>query len=391
VITQNEAYEIMMARARTLDSEQVGLSESLGRVLAEDVRSDIDMPPFIKSAMDGYACRRVDLKNDLNVVEVIKAGQAPEKAIGPGQCSKIMTGSMVPEGADCVFMVEHTEKVGADTVRFSADSTRDNICLKGEDIQLGEVVLNAGALLEPQHVALLASVGCVTPQVVRRPRVGIISTGDELVEPDIKPDLSQIRTSNSHQLTAQVRRTGAIPTYYGIARDTVESLDATLKNAISESDVVLLSGGVSMGDLDLVPGIMKANGLEILFDEIAVQPGKPTTFAVSDDIYCVGLPGNPVAAFTQFEHLVKPLVYRLMGHDHRPIDFRLPMARRHTRKRAVRESWFLATVTADGAVMPCEFHGSAHVSALCEADALATMPAGVASLDEGALVTVRTL
>ena len=391
MISQSEAHDIMMARARTLESESVGLDAALNRVLAEDVRSDMNMPPFVKSAMDGYACRRDDLAKHLNVIEYLKAGEVPRKTVGAGECSKVMTGGMLPDGADCVVMVEKSEELGGDTVRFTTDSTPDNFCLMGEDIQEGEVVLTAGTLLRPQHIAMLASVGCVQPQVARQPRVGVIATGDELVEPEVTPDISQIRTSNSHQLVAQVRTAHAIPTYYGIARDTEASLDATLKKAMSESDIVLLSGGVSMGDFDLVPGIMKANGLEILFDEIAVQPGKPTTFAVSEDMYCVGLPGNPVATFTQFEHLVKPLIHRLMGHDHRPLNLRLPMARKHTRRRAVRESWFLAKITGEGAVLPCEFHGSAHVSAMCEADVLATMPVGVASLDDGELVTVRTL
>jgi molybdopterin molybdotransferase len=251
--------------------------------------------------------------------------------------------------------------------------------------------MSTGTRLRPQDIAMLASVGCVSPQVARKPRVGIIATGDELVEPDVIPDISQIRSSNSHQLLAQVLASDAIPAYYGIARDTDESLDATLKSAMADSDVVMLSGGVSMGDFDLVPGIMKANGLKILFDEIAIQPGKPTTFSVSDDTWCIGLPGNPVAAFSQFELLVKPFLYRLMGHDYSPPNLRLPMARTHARQRFVRESWFPAMITADGTVLPCEFHGSAHVESLCEADCLGTMPAGVASLEEGALVSIRLI
>lgn len=392
MITQKEACEIMMAQARALESEPVGLDEALNRVLAgEDIRSDMDMPPFIKSAMDGYACRREDLDNSLRVVETLKAGAEPQKKIGPNECSKIMTGGMVPEGADCVIMVEQTEELDATTIRFTAETTRDNICLKGEDIQTGDVVLSPGIRLRPQHIAMLASVGCVRPQVARKPRVAIIATGDELVEPDVKPKISQIRTSNSHQLMAQVLTADSIPTYYGIALDTEESVDATLKKAMAENDVVILSGGVSMGDLDFVPAIMKANGFKILFEEIAIQPGKPTTFGVSEAAFAVGLPGNPVATFTQFELLVKPFLYRLMGHDYRPPNIRLPMARTHTRKRAIRESWFPAQITPEGTILPCEFHGSAHVNSLCEADALATMPAGVASLDEGELVSVRML
>lgn len=389
MITQQEAYELMIKQARKLGSETVGLEEAVNRVLAEDARSDMNMPPYIKSAMDGFACRREDLGQRLEVVEVLKAGQIPVRTIGSGECAKIMTGGMVPEGADCVIMIEKTRPVDTSSIEFIGESTTDNVCLIGEDIREGEVVVTAGTRLKPQHIAMLASVGCVLPNVSRKPRVAIIATGDELVEPGVKPDISQIRSSNSHQLLAQVLGAGAIPRYYGIARDTDESLDATLKLAVSECDVVMLSGGVSMGDFDLVPGIMKANGFNILFDEIAVQPGKPTTFAVSERVWCVGLPGNPVATFSQFELLVKPFLYRLMGHEFKPPMLLLPMAKTHTRERFARESWFPAKITPEGAVLPCEFHGSAHVDSLCEADCLGTMPAGIASLSEGEKVFVR--
>jgi len=391
MITQQEAYATMMAQVRNLKSEQVGLDQALHRILAEDVRADMDMPPFIKSAMDGYACRRADLTNQLQVIETVKAGTAPERVIKENQCTKIMTGGMVPEGADCVIIVEETEAIDDRTIRFTAASTRDNVCQKGEDMQVGDIVLTAGTRLKPQHIAMAASVGCVSPTVTRQPRVGIISTGDELVEPEIKPDISQIRTSNSHQLVAQVWGADSIPTYYGIAQDNVESLDATLKQAMNANDVVLLSGGVSMGEFDLVPGIMQSNGFEILFDEIAIQPGKPTTFAVAPETYCVGLPGSPVATFSQFEQLVKPFLYRLMGHEYQPPNIFLPMANAHTRARARREGWFPARISDEGTVLPCEFHGSAHVDALCEADCLATMPAGIDSLEAGSLVRVLLL
>ncbi len=381
----------MMGRARPLGSERVGLPEALNRVLAEDVCSDMDMPPFVKAAMDGYACRREDLAKDLQLVETVKAGEVPQKNVGPGQCTKIMTGGMVPEGADCVIMVEKTETPTEDTVRFTGESTRDNICLKGEDIRTGDVVARKGTRLRPAHIAMLASVGCARPEVARRPRVGIIATGDELVEPEVTPDVSQIRTSNSVQLVAQVQTADALPTYYGIAKDTDESLDATLKKAMAENDVVLLSGGVSMGDFDLVPGIMKANGIDILFDEIAVKPGKPTTFGVAPGCYCVGLPGNPVATFTQFELLVKPFLYKLMGLDFRPPNLLLPLAQAVTRKRAERESWIPVRITAEGKVEACKFHGSAHVEALCQADGLTSIPDGVNALEAGTLVTVRPL
>jgi len=386
-----EAYEIVMNSARTLEAERVDITRAVHRVLAEDVASDMDMPPFDKSAMDGYACRREDLANDLTVVETIQAGRAPTKPIGALECAKIMTGAPVPEGAECVIMVEHTASAAENKVRFTGKHTQDNICLRGEDIRAGDVVLRKGSRLAAQHIAVLATVGSTEPPVIRQPKVGVIATGDELVEPHITPDASQIRTSNSYQLCAQVATVPAIPTYYGIVRDTEQALDSALSTALAENDVVLMSGGVSMGDFDFVPGVMKKNGLEILFDAIAMKPGKPTTFGVSPQKYSIGLPGNPVSTFIQFEILVKPFLFKLMGHEFRPIETVLPLARTITRKRTKRESWIPVRMTEDGRVRANDYHGSAHINALCDADGLIVVPIGVASIEEGTLVRVRPI
>ncbi|GAI98070.1 unnamed protein product, partial [marine sediment metagenome] len=190
-----KAYEIVIGSACRLGVERVAISDNsaLNRVLAEAVVSDIDMPPFNKSAMDGFACRRADLANELAITETIPAGSLPTKAIGPGQCARIMTGAVVPEGADCVIMVEYTENSGANRIRFTGTHTTDNICLKAEDIKKGDVVLQPGQIIKAQHIAVLASSGCVKPLVSLQPRVGIIATGDELVEPDKQPTACQIR------------------------------------------------------------------------------------------------------------------------------------------------------------------------------------------------------
>ena len=391
MIPFEKAYEIVLGRARDLDTEEVVLHDALHRILADDVRSDIDMPPFNKSAMDGYACRRCDLEHELTVAETIQAGTPPTKAIGDRQCAKIMTGAMLPEGADCVIMIEFTEEVRGGVVRFTASSTRDNICRKSEDIHAGEVVLRKGTRIGPQHIAVLATVGCVRPKVHRKARVGIIATGDELVEPCERPGPSQIRSSNSYQLYAQVLAADAAPTYYGIARDTENEIDAALKRAIAQNDVVLISGGVSKGDYDFVPGVMQRNGIEILFDSIAMKPGKPTTFGVSPEIYCFGLPGNPVSTFIQFEILVKPFLYKLMGHDFHAPHSVLPLAERIVPERTERETWVPVKITPDGRVAPREYHGSAHINALCQADGLIIIPIGSGALEEGTLVRVRLL
>jgi molybdopterin molybdotransferase len=188
-----------------------------------------------------------------------------------------------------------------------------------------------------------------------------------------------------------VKTIGAIPTYYGIAKDTEEAIDGMLKRAIKENDVVLLSGGVSMGDFDLVPKVMQKNGIEILFDSIAMKPGKPTTFGVSPETYCFGLPGNPVSTFIQLELLIKPFLCAIMGHRFQVAYSMLPLAESITRERTDRESWIPVRITEQDTVRAIEYHGSAHINALCQADGLIVAPAGVASLKKGTLVRVRPI
>ncbi len=389
--TFENALETVLEAARPLDSERVPVEEALGRVLAEDVRSDLDMPPFDKSAMDGYACRRADLKKELTVVEWIPAGYTPTRTIGPGQCAKIMTGAVVPEGADCVVMVEYTETPTPKTMRFTATDTRNNICMLGEDMRKGDRVLEKGTMIAPQHVAVLASVGAARPAVSRRPTVGVIATGDELVEPSAKPAPSQIRNSNSCQLCAQLTRAGVLPRYRGIAKDTEDATERMLTRAMAESDVVLFSGGVSMGDLDLVPGIMRKCGVNLVFEEIAVKPGRPTVFGIADSAICFGLPGNPVSTFILFEILIKPFLYRMMGHDFRPPEIPATLARPVRNKRGNRCSWIPVRLDRDGTATPVEYHGSAHVAALCPANGLISVPVGTTEIREGTEVHVRRI
>jgi len=386
-----QALKIVLDAARPLDGERVAIDQALNRILAEDVKSDVDMPPFDKSAMDGYACRRTDLGRELTIIETIPAGSAPTKSIGENQCAKIMTGAMVPPGADCVIMQEFTENPTAQTVRFTGKTTADNICFKAEDVRAGDIVVSKGTRLGAEHVALLASVGCVQPLVTRKPKVGIIATGDELVEPAEKPTGSQIRNSNSYQLVAQTVQAGSLPHYYGIASDTEQAIDTMFKKAVAETDVILLSGGVSVGEFDLVPGILKKNNIKLAFEKIAIKPGKPTVFGASDQVFCFGLPGNPVSTFVIFEILVKPFLYKMMGYDYKPRV--LPMRLENTilRKRPDRESWMPVAFTGNGAVRPIEYHGSAHIAALGSADGLISVPAEVTELKEGTIVNVRPI
>ncbi|MHC4691548.1 MAG: molybdopterin molybdotransferase MoeA [Planctomycetota bacterium] len=387
----DDAFKIVMDSARHLGTERVDIEYALNRVLTEDIASDMDLPPFNKSAMDGFACRRAELDNELTVIETIPAGYIPKKAIGKNECSKIMTGAVVPEGADCVIMVEYTEKTADNKIRFTGGKTTDNICLKGEDIKKGEVVVRSGIRILAQHIAVLASLGCSEPLVSVQPRVGIIATGSELVDPGQKPSACQIRNSNAFQLAAQVTNSAGIATNYGIAADTEEAIDSMFKKGAAENDVLIFSGGVSMGDYDLVPGILEKNNVRLLFEKVAVKPGRPTVFGVSNEIFCFGLPGNPVSTFIIFELFVKPFLFKMMGHNYTPVVSYGQLEKTITNKKTERDSWLPVAFTEKNKVAIVEYHGSAHINALSEADGLLCIPTGVAELKEGTTVAVRQI
>jgi len=386
-----DAMRTVQGQAGFLGSERVSLEEAVDRILAEDIRSDIDMPPFDKSAMDGYACRREDLAEVLSVIEIIPAGQAPTRQVGRGECAQIMTGAGVPEGADCVVPVEVTESAGEGTVRFTGGDLRDNICRRAEDIREGDILLRNGERITPQAVAVLATVGATTPLVARRPLVAVMATGNELVEPDMKPGTAQIRNSNGHQLREQVIKAGAMPRYLGIARDTEEDLNRMIGDAVSANDVILLSGGVSMGKFDLVPGVLEKNGFDLLFSKIAVKPGKPTVFGVGSNTFCFGLPGNPVSTFVIFEIIVKPFLLKLMGHDYRPFVVPLRLAETVRRRKSNRDQWMPVERVGLDAVRAIEYHGSAHLNAMTEAEGLICMPRGSTEIEKGSIVNVRPI
>lgn len=371
--------------------ETVPLDQAVGRVLASDIHSDMDMPPFDKSAMDGFACARADLGNSLAVVETIAAGKLPTLALQSGQCARIMTGACVPAGADVVFKFEDSETAADGTVRYVGTERPHHICLKGEDVAAGQKVLDAGTRLNVRHVAILASVGCAVVPVYKRPVIGILATGDELVEPSATPGDGQIRNSNAWQLQAQVARAGAIPVMLGTASDTRESLHAHIAQALGQCDMLLMTGGVSMGDFDLVPTVLQELGATILFDSVWMKPGKPTTFALrgSFPVWC--LPGNPVSTFVVFELFVSRFIAGWMGASSFPPDPSLLLEQTITRKKADRLEWVPVSLTQTGGIVPVEYHGSAHFYAIGSAFGLIAIPQGVTSLEHGQRITVRQI
>jgi molybdopterin molybdotransferase len=391
MIKLDDALQIVLGSARPLGSERVELGNARNRVLAEDVASDMDMPPFDKALRDGYACRRADLGHALTVIETIPAGVPPTREVGPNQCAKIMTGAAVPRGADCVVMIEQTEPAGEDAIRFTGEWTPDHISRRGEDVERGQVVLKKGARLGAPQVAVLASVGAVRPLVAKRPRAAVIASGSEIVPPAVRPGPSQIRNSNGPQLLAQLAAAGAEARDYGIVRDSAADIDRVLKAALAENDVVIVSGGVSVGDFDLIPAALRQDGVNLLFEKVAVKPGKPTVFGLREQTYCFGLPGNPVSTFVIFELLVKPLLYRLMGCDYVPFTVEMYLDEGLVRQDTDRQSWIPVRRTSATTVRAVDYHGSAHIPALCEADGLINMEIGVASLAKAAPVCVRLL
>ena len=318
MISVRQALEISLQQTTRLPNETIPLLESRGRILAEDVASDVDMPPFPRSTMDGYAIRSEDVRHTparLQVVGTIPAGTYPNFSLRAMQAAKIMTGAPLPPGADAVQMVEKTRPLeeGAGVAILESVAAGHNVSPMGSETRRGDIVLPAGTFITPGVMGLLASVGKNLVSVFCAPSVGILSTGDELVDVTAQPALGQIRNSNSFTLYAQVQQAGGIPTLLGIANDTKESLHAGIDEGL-QFDLFLATGGVSMGDLDLVEDVFAEFHLEVFFDKIAMKPGKPVVMARSPRGGLVlGLPGNPVSATTVFEVLVRPVMRKMMG------------------------------------------------------------------------------
>lgn len=385
------ALDLILSAALPLPAETVELRQSLNRVLAQDVFYDTDMPPFNKSAMDGYACRRADLNNELEIIETLFAGKLPEKKLRENQCYKIMTGAVVPEEADCVFRKEDAEIMEPNMVVCKNPSTGNNICYRGEDIKRGEKILDNSIYITSRHLPLLAGAGVVTPLVFSRPEVAVFATGTELVEPCIKPLSFQIRNSNSSQLIAQLSEININSQYGGIIKDDEPALTEIIDGALKKYQVIILTGGVSVGEFDLIPEVLLKLGYSILISATAIQPGKPMVFARKGDKYCFGLSGNPVSSFVQVELYVKPFLMAMMGHSVQPVQQKFPLGKELRRKNDDRLQFIPCILTPEINVIPVEFHGSAHINALAEATHLLELPRGVKTITKGELVNVRSI
>ncbi len=324
MIGLKEALDILLNNVERLKTTEVELFDSFGMVLAEDVLSDIDIPPFDKSAMDGYAVRSEDLTQmptELTLKGTIAAGAVLQNGIGNGECAKIMTGAPLPKGADAVVMKEVTQELEDGKVRFTQNILPGkNVCERGEDIRKYQRVLENGTLLHGPEIAVLSSVGKKIVRVYRKPTVSVLSTGSEIIEPDEPLKEGKIRNSNGPMLLSLLGTLNTRINYLGISIDSEEELVERIKRGL-EGDMLLISGGVSVGDYDLIPVTLKKMGADIKFHRVKVKPGKPLLFAKKGGCTIIGIPGNPVSNFTTFNFFVKPALYKMMGR----VDYRLPL------------------------------------------------------------------
>lgn len=387
-----EALKIILKNTKSLDNEEIPLQLSYNRVLAQDVQSDIDIPPFNKSAMDGYAVKSSDLVKipaHLTITESIPAGSIGSSQVFSGTCVKIMTGAPVPEGADSVIMIEDTETLSQGRIRIHKKCSHgQNICAKGEDIKKGMQVLGRGAIIHGPEIATLASVGKQRVCVRCVPSVGIVSTGNEIIEPAEELRFGKIRNSNGPMLTALVQAIGCNAHYLGIAGDEEVVLRDVIHKGLAH-DLLLLSGGVSMGDYDLIPSLLDKEGAEILFHKVWVKPGKPLLFAKKGKCLIFGIPGNPVSNFTTFQVFIKPALYKMMGRGDYNLRFENALLSREFQSRSNRVHIVPGRYTIEEGyvyISPISLNGSADIIGCTGTNCLAVIEEGTRTLKKGARV-----
>ena len=402
-MTPADAARFILEHVKPLGTVRRPLREALDAVLAEEVTSPLDLPPWDNSAMDGYAVRSADVTGpvELNVIESVAAGQFPRKPVGPGQATRIFTGAPLPEGADGVIRQEDTESLPNN--RVAIRNPRDagkNLRRRGEDIQKGAVALAAGTVLGPAQLGVLASLAHELPLVYRTPRVAFMGSGDEIVDLDRKSDIlagRKIASSNSYTLDGMIRRAGGEPLDLGIARDTKQSLREHLERAkAGGADLLVTTAGVSVGEHDLVRDVLQELGGELKLWRVQMRPGAPLGFGSLHGKPWIGLPGNPVSTMVTFELFVRPAIRRLAGHT-LPFRRTVPVVVQETITLGPKLRHYLrAIVQADAPDQPLAARltgpqGSGILTSMARANALLIVPEDMPAVPVGAALRALVL
>lgn len=396
-----EAQRIVLDAAAPLGLEKVSILDALARVLGEDIVAQRDNPPWDNSAMDGFAVRADDVKQEhaiskpieLTIIEDVPAGKMPSKSVGPGQAIRIMTGAPVPKGADTVLKVEDTEPTGSIVRVFKPEPRGSNIRPQGEDVRKGDRIIAKGTTIRPGEAGMLAILAKSFVLVYQRPRIAILSTGDELADLDERFSEEKIINSNSYGIAAAVREAGGIPVLLGIARDNPADLKEKISHGLT-ADILVLSGGVSMGDYDFTKAVFKELGADMNFWKLAIRPGQPLAFGKIQGKLAFGLPGNPVSSMVTFEQLVRPAMLKMSGCRSygRPVVqavFQEKFSKRTDRRHFLRgiltreEGVFKVCTTGD--------QGSGILTSMVKANCLIDIPTEVERVNAGDLVSVQVL
>ena len=400
MITVDEALKTILAKIPFKGLEKIPISHSLGRILMEDIVAKRSNPPMDNSAMDGYALISTDIllatpENPvrLKMVDEVAAGYVTDKVHEKGQAIRIMTGAPIPKGADSVIMQEDTEKDGDDILIKDKTEVEENIRLAGEDVKEGEVVILKGVVITPAHIGMMAVAGRSSIFVSQQPLVGILSTGDELVDLDGIPTGPCIYNSNGYMLEAQIRSAGGIPCYMGIATDDEKDLMEKFESAL-KCDMVVSSGGVSVGDYDLVKASLKKMGQDMLFWKVSMKPGKPLAFGKIRDKPIFGLPGNPVSSYVSFEQFARPAIKKMMGATDLKRKTVQAKLTKSIKKKAGRLHFLTSIVSWDDGqptVTPAQEQGSGILKSTVYANGLLIFPLEESEIEEGEMVTVQLL
>jgi len=393
VLSFADARRTVEEQARTLragGADELELLSALGRVLADAIVADRDFPPFPRATRDGYAVRSSELRKvsaDLKVIAEIKAGGSYKGKLGPGECAEIMTGAPVPHGADAVVMVEYTARAGERVEIRRGVAAGENVVPTGSEARAGAELVPQGARLSYPQVAVAAAVGCARVRVYRRPRIAILSAGDEIVEISATPGPHQIRNSNSYSLAAQVAAAGGEPVRLPIAPDQPKPLRALIEKGL-EADLLLLTGGVSMGKYDLVEQVLSELQARFLFTGAQIQPGRPVVFGKAEGKYFFGLPGNPISTMVTFDLFVRPMIDALCGAPVPPLVVVQAKLKAEFKTKTGLTRFLPAVLAGESEVEPVRWQGSGDIAANARANCYLVVPPDRERLAAGELVSV---